>query len=398
MIGNLSKKKGGGGGVIVENGKVFVNDGGNLIQLQKVYETFGVSIDLTNSDPEAAVTYTNDAVGMTAGSSDWNSKGIFKGIKPCLFKDGAVVGYLNPDNFAEFADGGVADITSGNAGDVMIEIPKLGVKISTSGTILTVQVTDNPNAEGFNYYAHTRTKEGDRDNLYIGAFLGSSAGGKLRSLSGKSPLNYETLGGFRTLAQANGQGYDQFAFYPLTLLQCLFLIKYKNRDSQSALGMGYVGDEEWSYMAKNTGATLTKGMDYGSSDSMEQMKFLGIEDFWGNLYQWIDGLVSSSNRNMLTAFTSFNDTGDGYMDKGQAAQVGGYMKEPQGTTETGFIIKTGGGSSSTYFADFGHFYGGYVPSFGGYVCDGAIAGAFLLSVYYDASDAGDYVGGRLMYL
>ena len=59
---------------------------------------------------------------------------IFNKIKPCLFKNGAVVGYLNPDNFAQFADGTAADITSGNNGDVMIEIPKTGYKISKSGT------------------------------------------------------------------------------------------------------------------------------------------------------------------------------------------------------------------------------------------------------------------------
>ena len=27
---------------------------------------------------------------------------------------------------------------------------------------------------------------------------------------------------------------------------------------------------------------IAKGMSYGTSDQMEQMKFLGIEDFWGN--------------------------------------------------------------------------------------------------------------------
>ena len=92
--------------------------------------TYGVSIDLTNSNPETAVTYTDDAVGMVAGSTDWYKMRIFKDIKPCLFKNGSVVGYLNPDNFAQFEDGTKADITSGNAGDVMIEIPKIGYKIS----------------------------------------------------------------------------------------------------------------------------------------------------------------------------------------------------------------------------------------------------------------------------
>ena len=401
MKGNVSKAKGGsGGGVTVADGKVYVMDGGVKIELKQDYQTYGVSIDLSNSNPETSVTYTDDAVGMVAGSPEWYKANIFKNIKPCLFKDGAVVGYLNPDNFAQFADGTDADITSGSSGDVMIEIPKTGYKISKSGTTLTVQITDEPNKKGFSYKAHTRTTEGDRDNLYIGAFLGSNKDNKLRSLSGVAPQIETTLTDFRTHAKANGAGYDLFAFYPMTLLQCLYLIMYKNLDSQTALGMGYVGDENYEFGVKNTGATLDKGMSYGSTDSMQQMKFLGIEDFWGNLLQWIDGLVSSSTRNALVATDNFNDTGDGYTDIGQmcASNMYGYMKAPQGNNEAGFIISEKGGSASTYFSDSALFSSGCVPVFGGFFSDGAFAGAFQLLVDFRPGDASDYVGGRLMFL
>ena len=374
------------------------------IEPTQSYQTYGVSIDLSNSNPETAVTYTDDAVGMVAGSSDWDEKDIFKDIRPCLFKDGAVVGYLNPDNFAQFENGSVADITSGNAGDVMIEIPKIGYKFSKSSTTLTVQITNDPNKDGFCYKAHTRTNEGDREKLYIGAFLGSNKANKLRSISGVAPLNVTTLTDFRTYAKANGAGYDLFAFYPMTLLQCLYLIKYKNLNSQAALGKGYTGDMDWEFVVKkhtkNTGATIDKGMDYGSADNMEQMKFLGIEDFWGNLYQWIDGLVSTSDYHALVATDNFNDTGDGYADLGALSTkyIGGYMKEPQGNNDAGFIISSTGGSSSTYFSDSVNFGGGYVPVFGGYFGNGDGAGAFLLNVHSYLSNAEEYVGGRLMFL
>lgn len=402
MKGNVSKAKGGGGGggVTVADGKVYVKDGSRNIELVQAYQTYGVSIDLSNSNPETSVTYTDDAVGMVAGSPDWYKMSIFNKIKPCLFKNGAVVGYLNPDNFAQFADGTAADITSGNSGDVMIEIPKTGYKISKSGTTLTVQITDDPNKKGFSYKAHTRTEDGDREKLYIGAFLGSNKDDKLRSVSGVSPLNATGLTDFRTYAKANGAGYDLFAFYPMTLLQCLYLIMYKNLDSQTALGQGYVGDSDWEYMQKNTGATVDKGMSYGTSDQMEQMKFLGIEDFWGNLYQWIDGLVSTSEFHALVATDNFNDTGDGYTDIGALSTkyLGGYMKEPQGTNDAGFIIGATGGSASTYFSDYAGFSGGCVPVFGGCFDDGSGAGAFRLYVDYGPGGADDDVGGRLMFL
>lgn len=390
----------GDGGVTVADGKVYVKDGSRNIELVQAYQTYGVSIDLSNSNPETSVTYTDDAVGMVAGSPDWYKMNIFNKIKPCLFKNGAVVGYLNPDNFAQFEDGSAADITSGDAGDVMIEIPKTGYKISKSGTTLTVQITDDPNKKGFSYKAHTRTEDGDRDKLYIGAFLGSDASGKLRSLSGERPASNTTIGAFRTSAQANGAGYDLFAFYPMTLLQCLYLIMYKNLDSQTALGMGCVGDGDYMYDVKNTGATLDKGMSYGSTDSMQQMKFLGIEDFWGNLFQWIDGLVSSDDYHALVATDNFNDTGDGYADIGAIStkDLGGYMKAPQGSNDAGFIISAEGGSASTYFSDYAAFDSGSVPVFGGSLREDARAGAFPLSVSHPTYNAYVSIGGRLMFL
>lgn len=362
------------------------------------FKIFGVSIDLSNSDPASAVTYTDDAVGMTAGSSAWDSEPIFKDIKPCLLLNGVVQKYLNKNNFAQDESGASVDITSGSAGDVMIEIPKCGVKIATSGNTLTIKITDNPNAtgDGFHYYAHTRATEGDCDKLYIGAYLGYNSSNKLRSLSGKSPAADLPIGTFRTRARANGDGYDQISFYPLTLLQCLFLIRYKNRNSQTALGRGYVDASS----KANTGATNSNGMYYGSTSGTAHVKFAGIEDFWGNLFYFIDGIYSDGSRNILTAFDNFNDTGSGYTSRGQGAtsNIGNYMSKPQGTTETGFIAKEVSGSSSTYFCDNAYLYASRLANFGGFWNDGDDAGAFRLVVSPSASYSNSYYGGRLMYL
>jgi hypothetical protein len=289
------------------------------------------------------------------------------------------------------------NITSGNDGDVMIEIPKTGYSISTAGNTLTVKVTDDPNNPNFKYYAHSRATEGDRSKLYIGAYLGWNNGGKLRSLSGKTPTASQTIGTFRTQAKANGSGYDLVSFYPLTLLQCLYLIKYKNLDSQTALGRGYVDGNS---AATNTGGTNQKGMFFGETTGKQQMKFLGIEDFWGNLRWWIDGLFSDSNRNIKTAFQNFNDTGSGYTDRGQGAtsDIGNYMSKPQGTSQTGFIAKEVSGSASTYFCDYASLYASHLPYFGGDWSHVSAAGAFYLAVIPDASYSNSILGGRLMYL
>jgi len=361
------------------------------------YKIYGVDIDLTNSNPETAVTYTDDAVGMTAGSSAWDSMAIFKDIKPCVLKNGVVQYYLDPNDFTKKVDGSAADITSGNDGDVMIEIPKIGFLISTVGNILTVKVTNNPNNPNFKYYAHSRAAEGDRSKLYIGAYLGWNDGSKLRSLSGKIPTANQTIGTFRIQAKANGSGYDLVSFYPLTLLQCLYLIKYKNLDSQTALGRGYVDGNS---AAANTGGTNQKGMFFGETTGKQQMKFLGIEDFWGNLRWWIDGLFSDASRNIKTAFQNFNDTGNGYVDRGQGAtsNIGNYMSKPQGTSQTGFIAKEVSGSASTYFCDHADLSASRLPTFGGAWNGASAAGAFCLFINGPSSYSNSSLGGRLMYL
>lgn len=333
-----------------------------LSSLEKIpkYSVWGVEVDYTNSNPLTSVSYTHDAIGMTPGSSAWDSTPIFSGIKPCLLKNGSVNYYLDPNDFLK-REGGVveADITSGSDGDVMIEIPKIGYKIETVGNTLKVQVTDNPNAgaEGFCYYAHTRTTEGDRNYLYISAYKGYVASNKLRSLSGKTPLGLASFEAFREYAHQNGSGYDLLSFYPLTLLQVLYLIKYKNLDSQTALGEGYTSAGNITYA--NTGGTNTKGMYWGGDDR-QQMKFAGVEDLWGNLFNMIEGFITMQGTGYgVAAFKDFNSTGDGYNVVApfeiSLIDVGGStgIKKVYGTNELGFIPSEVGGSTTTptYFCD-----------------------------------------------
>jgi hypothetical protein len=361
------------------------------------YKVYGVLIDTTNSVSLTSVTYIKDAMGMTAGSNDWDSTEIFKNIKPCLLKDGIVQYYLDRNDFTKKEDGTASDITSGADGDVMIEIPKLGYRIDHIGNYIKVEITDNPNAEGFKYYAHTREVEGDREKLYIGAYLAYHDGTALCSLSGKSPKQNINLPGARSATQIKGAGYDLVSFYPLTLIQCLFLLRYKSLNSQSALGAGY---SNASAVAK-TGATSSQGMYYGSTSKTTHVKFAGIEDLWGNLWWWIDGVRTNASRDLLTTFSNFNDTGDGYINQGSLGAVNtngthAYMKEPQGTSEMGFVLKTTGGSNTTYYPDSTAVSPSSVPIFGGRWVNDAACGIFALILEKTPDLQQDACGARIM--
>lgn len=355
-------------------------------------------IDLSDTNPATCVSYADDAANMQAGSAEWDE---FFGHYPCLFKDGAEVGKLNPNDFSKFADGTNADITSGAAGDVMIAFPRRGVKITTSGTKVTVSMTNGASEDGFSYLAHQRG-ETNKDVFYLGVYKGFVDSGKLRSLSGKTPTVKQYIRTFRTQAQANGAGYEQSAFYQLLFRQCMYILKYKNLNSQQAVGMGYVWAPDGQLIPVQTGATNASGMDWGDKTALtSRVKLFGMEDFWGNVYEFIDGLYINTTWNILTATDGFNDSGTGYTDCGKGAsdnQTSGFMQSAQGTAQTGFIPKTFAGSETTYYCDSATFVRGAVPMYGGYFRSNKGAGVFNLNIDVATSSAQNHIGSRLMYL
>lgn len=356
------------------------NVANNITATPVPYRVMTIVINLANSNPDTCCTYADDATSLSPKDAAWDE---FFGYKPCLFKNGQVVDYLNPNDFTQFEGGGAADITSGNAGDVMIEFPLRGLKISKSGQQITVSMTDKPDAEaeGFKYYAHMRgsTKQ---PNFYMGAYKGYVTGGKLRSLSGKSPTVDTTIGEFRNDAQANGNGYQQSGFQQLTYRQAMFILKYRSLNSQSALGFGWTNCGG----KRNTGSTDKNGMNSGVASSVtpRNVKVFGVEDMWGNIYEWIDGLFCDSSRNIMVTTTNnnFNNTGSGYTNAGKftTSNISGYINNVSGNTEAGFVPIDDGGSSTTYFSDYGYLRAGSLPRAGGYWNNGSAAGAFYLSV------------------
>ena len=364
---------------------------------------WGVDIDTTNSNPETSVTYTDDAVGIEPNSSEWDE---IIGNKPCILDNGVVLGYLNPNDYTKYENGTSAPITTVGK-DVMVEFPKRGYKITTENNIVKIRLTDNPNASGYSYKPFSRNAEGDRDYFYYGAYKGYVSSSKLYSVSGNTPTVNQTRATFRTYAKSRGTGYAQNGFYQLTYLQCCYLLRFKNLNSQEAVGYGYANGNSASIA---TGGTNTIGMNselMSASDrtgGKKQIKCLGIEDFWGNIYQWVDGITTDSSRRLCVCHIpgSFSDSTSGtninVIASGVSSDIGNYLSKVQGSTDGGFVAKEVNGSDSTYFCDSADLSASRVAYFGGAWDNGANAGAFSLHVIYSASSADSSVGSRLMYV
>jgi formylglycine-generating enzyme required for sulfatase activity len=179
----------------------------------------------------------------------------------------------------------------------------------------------------------------------------------------------------------------------------MYVLKYKSLNSQSKVGRGFVDGNNSAQKA--TGGTETKGMDWGETTGKDHMKLFGLEDFWGNVWEWIDGYFSDSSRNIKTATEKFNDTGSNYTARGVAASSNvswGYMNNCVGDTHSGFTPTSTSGSETTYFCDYAGLDASYLPLFGGTWSYASNAGAFVLRVAYSASDTRAYIGARLMYV
>ena len=134
----------------------------------KIYE------DEYNYDTGTTCMYADDAVGMISGVSEntttvWQE--FFK-YRPCLVCGDEILGYLDPNDFTKYEDGSPSEYvdecslpTPENYQEsglyhtgkkkmmhIFIEIPLMGIKITRTGSEVSISMTDNPNANGYMYY------------------------------------------------------------------------------------------------------------------------------------------------------------------------------------------------------------------------------------------------------
>lgn len=284
--------------------------------------TFGINIDTSASDPNGAVTYTDDAVGFTPLSVNLSSGvcnyGSWKdhivnvfGCKPCLYKSGSRVGYLKETNYAQFENGSTADITSGNAGDVMVEFKKTWYRYRKNGATLSFQVSDyDRSSEGWVSTAFTSENNGAAVNyMYYSAYEGYNLSNKIRSLSGKTPTGFISYTNTRTYCKANGTMYGMENWCKRYYILGLLMLVCKGRGIQSNVGWGCVSGSAM----LSTGTMNSAGLFYGKSDGTSGVKCFGIENMWGSAWNWCDGIITMSSTTLGFKGTApYNDTGSGY--------------------------------------------------------------------------------------
>ena len=358
----------------------------------------GVRVMENNSNPNSSVTYIEQAVGTNPANSrslgGWENKWPFNKIRIVGFKNGRVTKEIKKDNKKQYVDGSTVPTDV----DVMVEIPKIYWDFKDISNGYELRISDEKFNSTCACLAH-KVSGVEKNNIYVGAYLGSFDSSRhLRSVSEASPKVSTTITNFRNRAHDNGDGYQQFNFYTLTLIQILYLIAFKNLDSQSALGKGYTARSNTS--TKITGGTNTKGFVYGESYGDEQMCFLGIEDLWGNVFQFVDGIFYSNMHSFLVNQDnkSFNDNRDGYVGVASGYGLAGYINKVSHNNDSGFIPEKTEGSINTYYCDYASENDESFGVFGGNWKDTVASGVWSIRFFGTSTDSTTTKGGRLCYL
>lgn len=378
----------------------------------KCYKIYSVIINHTMSDPQNMISYADDAVGMAEGSDDWWRVPIFNSLKNCVLADGGeFLAYLNKDNLNQYEDGSTYTPTLGQ--DVMLEIPRIGYRIKwIDDNRLKVSITNHPNDGSFNYDAFSLDSYNDCDKIYIGTYKGYGKNNKIYSMSGQTITASHSITEFRTRCRNRGEGYQQRTFASVKLMQCLMIIFYKSLNMQAACGYGYVKSSNTAGLKTGTAnsygfmSELIKASNPTyMTDQSHKVKCFGIEDAWGNFNEFVDGVCTDANYNILTCKLAkdFVSDGTGYDNNGNsgvsAAIDGKYLTRPQGTSNVGFIAHIADATATTNYCDVNSIKKSCVGRCGGAWSSNTGAGPFVMYFSMEATNTGNESSScRLMFL
>ena len=342
---------------------------------------YGISRDITASSPVWA--RTDYAVGKTATASV-----------------GTVAGSSDFDNCYPWS--GIHRETL-STGDVMVKIPKFWFRRYREGNVEYIKIADKVTT-GFTLHPAFKHGGVECDHIYVGAYKTSSNN---KSISGASPQVSQTRATMRKNAKAKGDGWGLIDIATVSAIQMLMLVEFANNNVQSVIGMGLCNGS-----AKiNTGScdsvpNLT-GIPSGT-DGKVDVVWRGIEGFWGNVWEWTDGVNWNYGKYYVCNDPSkyADDTLSNYIElsyTGATIWSSSYItQEGIDTGNNPHVMlpsAAGSGSASTYQCDGCWSSTGWrVFQRGSSWGNGPINGLFTASLGNVSSDSLSDTGSRMQYI
>jgi hypothetical protein len=250
---------------------------------------------------------------------------VYRNMKRCnVADDGTINAY----------DGDLTYTEDGSNGQVMVKVNKFYYKLDVSQTgdldgvnIRTGRwsIADTKVDNSYKLHPAFLAADGvaELDYFLYGAFdaVGQDSNGtystsynttsyKLGSVGRNlyAPSNSFTRATARTMATNRGTGWYSAGVKQTMAIQMLFAVEY-GFNSQTTLGNGIVDASA----ASNTGTTTGSTSSGDLSGKTTAVNYRGIENFWGNVWNWIDG-INFSNRTpyICNSYSFVDDTSSGY--------------------------------------------------------------------------------------
>lgn len=350
-------------------------------------------------------TYSDDAAWLTAWDSAFDE---FFGYYGCsLNTSGVETAKITQEESWWAWKLDITQLWTLTSGDnVMIAFPVMWIKMSKSWSTVTLSITKELNKSWYQYYAHSTWTLSNhwtpKDVFYLGAYKWYSSSDVIKSWSGQSPTANQTQTTFITRAKANGSWYNIIGFYQRMFVNCLYMMKYGNPDSQTVVGKWKVAG---STKVDTWGTNNQTNATYGTTSTTEQAKLFWLEDWWGNVSEWIGWICTDGSQNLWTALSWFTwaiTTSSPYENTGTTIRNPSWNDLSSIVWSNKWLFAptdtVRNTSYNTYYCDYVSVRASRVAYAGGSWIDGSSAGAFNLNVLYDASYKNTYVGSRLMYL
>ena len=416
----------------------------NVLNTGKAGICYGFHIDGSESDPAAAVTYIEDAIGMTPAKMDytnnkfaWGSWGdAFFLPRPCMLKyDGTVDYYLDPDDYSKKADGvtasDVADPSYG--GNAMMEWGQNGKKIwykivpdTVDDTSASVYIADYQVDADFHAWSFINNQGALVDHFYTPCYFGTivndGTNDVLRSLSGRAGSTRckgKTATVEVQMARRNHTSaiYDIEVWCDVVLINLLLVLMGKSLNTQAVFGEGlHTSGTDAVNDSFTSGVHDAKGLFYGTNSGVaatytNAVKIFGMENYWGFMWRRMQGLVnvSGTEKYKMTRGRADGSSADDYVVSNTGSDYSGYMTGGTLPSASGsyidkmqfdqnqFCPKTAGGTAATDYSD-GLWTNNGQTNFalrGGASAGGALVGAWSLALNNPASFAYWHFGAAL---
>ena len=422
---------------------LFIWDGAwrkQIISYFKNTDVYGVRHTIGNSSPDLT------RIGESSLHRDLPVQSL---MRRCVVNNtGDVVYYLGANDSTKKEDGTSA-VLNGNDGQVMVEVPEHYRKTTLNAAqgYMDIEISLFPFDGAFlvpRYLVSAYDAALDRDNNILSSVVNTTTryrGGNntaewdatYRSLLGM-PATSISLTDFRTYGKNRGTGWGCYDWNMHCDIFWLFAIEYATLNSQKTFnenltaegyhqgglgaGVSNISGTPWSNynsynpfvpcgftnsLGNKTGVkTLTFTQEqaeaYGSDFSTSVPSYRGIENPFGHIWKWVDGLLCKGDGTKQDFYVSrvrgqyASTLNDSYVKVGSGAGAGGHVKAIIGSSQSmaqeqrnyGDLLPSDvTGSASTYFCDY---------HYEAHIAD-TIYGAFVGG---DASN-GTYVGFAFVY-